>query len=84
MRHELDDTDPEVRRRQIASIKAMTSAERVALADELSTAVIELSIADVRASSPDATGVQLLREVTARRFGRELADRAHGVKQKAP
>lgn len=79
MRYEdIDDTDPEVRRRQIDRFRSMTPTERATLADALSAGVIDLSIAGARAAAPEASTAQLIRVVAARRFGRELADAAHG------
>lgn len=75
---DLDDTDPEVRRLQIDRLRSMTPIERAVLADQLSATVIDLSIAGARAVSPGATDAQLIREVTARRFGRDVAALAHG------
>lgn len=76
MRHaDGDDTEPAVRRLQIEQFRSMTPTERASLANELSVAVVELSIAGVRSASPAA---QILYEVTARRIGRDLADAVHG------
>ena len=75
-RSPVDDTAPEVRRRQLDRLRAMTPEERAAMADALSSAVIDLSIADAMALSPSASAQELLHEVRRRRFGRAIVGAA--------
>jgi hypothetical protein len=77
MAAEVIDTDPDVRRRQLDQLRAMTPTDRVALADRLSQDVTLLAIAGIRADHPDATPAQIRHELASRRFGRSLADAAY-------
>lgn len=67
------DTDPEVLRRQADHWRAMSPAERLALADRLSVDVTRLAIAGIRAHSPEATNEELVYELARRRYGDEVA-----------
>jgi hypothetical protein len=46
------DTDPEIRRRQLAAYRRMTPAQRVELAFEMSEEARAISLAGIRARNP--------------------------------
>ncbi len=51
----LHDTDPEVRRRQLAVYAAMTPDERIALSFQMSEAMRSITIEGIRARHPELT-----------------------------
>ena len=54
----------------------MTSPERIAVADRLSRDVARLAIIGIRQAHPEFSDVDVMHELTRRRFGSPLADAA--------
>lgn len=74
------DTDPDVFSRQVARWRSMTTAERVALIEQLHVDLERLAVADIRASQPDLSERDLRHELARRRYGSALADEAYSSK----
>lgn len=72
---EMQDTSPEMQRRYYAHLGAMSSAERVARLVALTRATIDLAIAGIKLSVPDATPRMLTAHLAYRRYGRAVAER---------
>lgn len=70
------DTTPDAARRQLDVWRAMTPAERAAVADRLSIDVTRFAIAGIEAQLPGAGPERVRHELARRRYGRRLADAA--------
>lgn len=73
------DTTDEARHVQTEMFRAMTPAERLLIAVELSEAVERLARAGIERDHPGATERQVLWHLAARRYGEALADAAFGT-----
>jgi len=74
------DTSSAARRRQIDAIRAIASADRLRIADALSTEVRTLSLAGIRRRLPDASAELVARLLAERMLGRDGAVRAQGTR----
>ena len=79
-----EDTDPDVRRRQVAGWRAMSPGERALLADRMSVDVAEIAIAGIQLVMPDASAQEVCHELARRRYGRRLADAAYSMPTHEP
>jgi hypothetical protein len=78
-RYVLNDTDPEVFRRQVACWRAMSAGELALLADRMSVQIAEIAVAGIRHVMPDASPHEVRHELARRRYGRRLADAAYAL-----
>ena len=69
----LDDTAPEIRRRQFERLRQMTEGERVAMAMELTRVATHLSRQAVRETMPGASEQDVLLRWIELTYGPELA-----------
>lgn len=74
------DTSPEIEAIQVARWRAMTPAERLAAADEMTQLVDALARADVRRSQPDASEREIDHALACRWYGADLADAAFSAR----
>ncbi len=74
----LSDTSPEAERVYYRALAALSPAERVAIAMDLTTAADQMLRAAVRRRFPDADDDQLTYELLRARYGRSLANRVCG------
>ena len=58
--------------------RAMSTAERVGLIEQLNADVELLAVAGILSERPDLSELELRHELARRRFGRALADSAYG------
>ncbi len=61
-----------------ARLRAMSPAERVRLADQLSIDVATLAAAGITAANPGIGSAELIRELARRRYGADLVRDAFG------
>jgi len=71
------DTDPEAFRILVECWRAMTTAERVELVDQINADVELLAVTAILAGKPDLSDVEVRHELARRRFGPNLADAAY-------
>lgn len=69
----IDDTHPDIRRRQFECLRRMTEAERCALAIDLSGTTTWVSREAIRTVMPGATEQQVILRWIELVYGRELA-----------
>jgi hypothetical protein len=70
------DTSEDARRRQIEALRAMTPAERLRLADCMSTEVRAIAESGIRSRRPAASDQEVAETLATRILGPELADAA--------
>ncbi len=71
------DTPPEVFDVLVDLWRAMSPSERAVLADQLSTDIVTLATAGIRAGNPGIGGNELAHELARRQYGSALADAAY-------
>jgi hypothetical protein len=74
------DTSRVARRRQIRAIRAIPRAERLCIADQMSTDVRALAEAGIRKRHPGASPEAVAQLLAERLLGRELAVRARDAR----
>jgi hypothetical protein len=72
-----DDTNADVKRRQIEDWRSMTSLEKAALISGLSRAVFDLAMAGVRQRYPQASPREHAIRLAVLTLGRDLAKQAY-------
>jgi hypothetical protein len=70
------DTSPAARLRHVGAIRELAPAERLRIADALSTEIRTLAEAGIRRRHPDASPEEVAQLLAERVLGRELASRA--------
>ena len=71
----LSDTDPEIRRRQLAAYRQMSPEQRIEVALGLSEDIRRIALDGIRARNPAADEAQVQAEWLRMLFGHRLASR---------
>jgi hypothetical protein len=74
----MDDTHPEIDRIIVAGLQKMSFAEKLERVRQLSLAVQQLALVDVRRNHPEATERELMLRLASRRLDAETMRRAFG------
>jgi hypothetical protein len=74
------DTSPAARLRHVGAIRELAPAERLRIADALSTEIRTLAEAGIRRRHPDASSEDVAHLLAERVLGRELAGRARDAR----
>lgn len=75
--YELADTDPTARRVWIEALRRLTPGEKIGLVFDMITFMHDVASRQIRREHPEYSEHDVLRELVARRYGRELAVRAY-------
>lgn len=75
--YELADTDPAVMEVWLEALRKLTPGEKLGLVFGMMEFMHDLAARQIRAEHPEWTEWDVLREIAARKYGRELADQAY-------
>ena len=75
--YQVADTDPQAMEVWLDALRRLTPGEKLRLVLEMIEFTHQLALRQIRAEHPGIGERDMLRELAARRYGRELAERAY-------